>query len=136
MTRHQREQLACPDCAARTDEGRLSHESGCPIGDGYETIQDDDRAFFERFPDVMVRRRKPALAELLDVALNSGLRLPPNPFGKAWTTAGYVLVYRTPIDGFRIKDYGNAFFSANPDAEPDAPVLFIHGRPAWDDGAA
>ena len=84
----------------------------------------------------MVRRRKPVLAELLDVALNSGLRLPPNPYGKAWTTAGYVLVYRTPIDGFRMKDYDHAFFSANPDAAPDAPVTYIYSRPAWDDGAA
>ena len=80
----------------------------------------------------MVRRRKPVLAELLDVALNSGVQLPPNPFGKAWTTAGYVLVYRTPIDGFRIKDYDNAFFSANPDAAPDAPVTYIYSRPACD----
>ena len=84
----------------------------------------------------MVRRRKPALPELLDVALVQGMQLPPNPFGKAWTTAGYVLVYRTPIDGFRVKDYRHAWFSANPDAEPGAPVMFIEGRPVWDDGAA
>ena len=88
MTRYQREQMTCPDCAARTKGNRLEHKPGCPIGDGYDTIQTDDRTFFERFPDVMVRRRKPVLAELLDVALNSGLRLPPNPYGKAWTTAG------------------------------------------------
>lgn len=72
--------LVCPDCAARADHNRLRHHDGCPVGDGYDTIQADDRAFFDRYPDVDVRRRKPVLAELLDVALTTGITLPPNPW--------------------------------------------------------
>jgi hypothetical protein len=76
---HRSEHLICPDCAAHPDPDRvLRHHPGCPIGDGYDKIQADDRAFFDTYPNVDVRRRKPALAELLDLMLVSGATLPPN----------------------------------------------------------
>jgi hypothetical protein len=113
----------CPDCGAPSAAALLRHQSGCPIGDGYDAIQVDDRAFFDRYPAVDVRRRKPVLAELLDVLLAAGTELPPNPFGKAWTPAGHVLVFRTDNPDVRWKSYEQAYLVADPDR--GAPTLWV-----------
>lgn len=123
--------VRCPDCGVQVRESGLIHESGCPVGDGYDKIQNDDREFFEQYPDVNTRRRKPVMAELIDVMLISGVQAPENPYGKAWVPRGFVLVHRTPIPHVRTKDYDNAFLGANPNAGPNDPIQFVYNEPVW-----
>jgi hypothetical protein len=114
-TRERRHNPVCPDCAATANHGALHHQPGCPIGEGYNKIQADDRAFFDTHPFTNVRRRKPVLAELLEPLLLTGTTMPPNRHGKAWTPGGYVLVHRTDDPNVRLKDYANAYLMENPE---------------------
>lgn len=108
--------IPCDDCAGALAD----HSPGCPAVEVIDRQADDDRQFFERFPDVDTRRRKPHISELREVFAASGTPLPPPPDGKRWHAGGYVLVRRTAAPGVRIRLYGNAYVLLDPDKPVDA----------------
>jgi hypothetical protein len=42
---------ACPDCAAHSTGGHLRHDDTCPLGNGIDALNADDRHWFEQHPD-------------------------------------------------------------------------------------
>jgi hypothetical protein len=57
----------CPDCSAKRGANGLIHDVTCPLGVGYDQIQDDDRAWFLLRPGATVRRRPAHWAEIAEM---------------------------------------------------------------------
>lgn len=102
----------CPDCLGTWD----THARECPLWRAMDKQQQDDRAFFDKYPDVEVRRRKPSVEELTAMAMSAGIEIPEPPDGQRWHAGGYVLVCRTDSPDVRLRLYGNAYLVLNPDA--------------------
>lgn len=102
----------CPDCSGTWDE----HDGSCPAWHALDAMKRDDRAFFDKYPDVDVRRRKPVLQELMQMLAASGREVPEPPEGQCWHPGGYVLVYRTPSPDVRYRRFGHAYLVIDPDS--------------------
>jgi hypothetical protein len=104
--------VECPDCDGTWEV----HAHECPIWQAMEKQKQDDRQFFERHPQVEVRRRKPIVEELLTALIVGGVEIPELPDGQRWHARGYVLVYRTDSLNVRVRRYSNAYLVADPNA--------------------
>jgi hypothetical protein len=104
--------IECPDCDGTWEV----HAHECPIWQAMRKQQNDDREFFDKHPQVEVRRRKPIVEELLTAMVCGGFEIPELPDGQRWHARGYVLVYRTDSPGVRLRRWSNAYLVADPDA--------------------
>lgn len=91
----------CPDCNRTVIDGELHHDDTCPLGLGYDEIQDDDRAWFERYRMFSTRCRPPHWTEVAELRAIGAL--PPVGF-----IGGEVVVTRL-APGVRTKSFGKLF---------------------------
>jgi hypothetical protein len=104
--------VECADCDGTWE----AHARECLTWRAMDRQQRNDRAFFDRYPQVDVRRRKPLLEELMAATIGSGIELPELPDGQRWHAGGYVLVCRTKWPDVRIRRFNNAYLAVDPDA--------------------
>lgn len=119
--------ITCPDCGAHWEApdrqrkpglgGALDHAPTCPIGKGYASAGDEDRAWFIANPMASERVRAPSMAEVQAIMLATGQALPDMPMGVSYQPGGEVTVRKMGND-LRTRDFSRAVLFAQPVLSP------------------
>jgi hypothetical protein len=63
---------SCPDCSARPNGNRITHDKTCPLGLAIDKVMEADREWFENHPNSSEYWRPASRAEIQDYAMMTG----------------------------------------------------------------